>query len=156
MIFETKCIWLFKNLSFIRILFCVASSRVSLASNYSIDTIPPTNDGSPLLLEVNIYLRSIFDVQETKQQIRWDIIKDNHNEVKPWFSLEIILRSFWKDTRIKAIEKYMKVSDEIGKYVNLGPSGPAWTGTIWMPDIFIMHAIQIRAPTYLFEPSSIR
>ena len=71
-----------------------------------------------------------------------------------FFSLEISLRSYWKDLGIKPAEKYMEGSGDNEKYVTVVPS--EWTDKIWMPDIVIMHAINLRTPTYNLEPSSLR
>ena len=40
------------------------------ASNYSKESLPPTDDQEPVLLEASVNLRNILDVVETKQQIR--------------------------------------------------------------------------------------
>ena len=48
---------------------CV-SDKIILDGNYSLETLPPTEDQSPLLLQASMNLRNILDVVETKQQIR--------------------------------------------------------------------------------------
>ena len=48
---------------------CV-SDKIILKANYSLETLPPTEDQSPLLLQASMNLRNILDVVETKQQIR--------------------------------------------------------------------------------------
>ena len=71
-----------------------------------------------------------------------------------FFSLEISLRSYWKDLGIRPAEKYIEGTGDNEKYVTVVPS--EWTDKIWMPDIVIMHAINLRTPTYNLEPSSLR
>ena len=46
------------------------SDKILLPSNYSIETLPPTEDNSPVLLKASVNLRNILDVVETKQQLR--------------------------------------------------------------------------------------
>ena len=48
---------------------CV-SDKIILSSNYSKESLPPTDDQEPVLLEASVNLRNILDVVETKQQIR--------------------------------------------------------------------------------------
>ena len=46
------------------------SDHVNLESDYSKDSLPPTEGDTPLLLRASVNLRNILDVFETKQQIR--------------------------------------------------------------------------------------
>ena len=46
------------------------SDHVKLEADYSKETLPPTEEGTPLLLEASVNLRNILEVIETKQQIR--------------------------------------------------------------------------------------
>ena len=46
------------------------SDHVKLEEDYSKETLPPTEVGSPLLLRASVNLRNILEVIETKQQIR--------------------------------------------------------------------------------------
>jgi len=115
---------------------CV-SDKIILDGNYSLETLPPTEDQSPLLLQASMNLRNILDVVETKQQI----------------SLEVTLRYFWKDGRITPVKEHLKGVDSIGPYINLHPSE---TKRLWMPDTFIDQAVDLRKPTYFLEPSSLR
>ena len=46
------------------------SDHVKLEADYSKETLPPTEEGDPLLLEASVNLRNILEVIETKQQIR--------------------------------------------------------------------------------------
>ena len=46
------------------------SDKILLPSNYSIETLPPTEENSPVLLKASVNLRNILDVVETKQQLR--------------------------------------------------------------------------------------
>ena len=46
------------------------SDKILLPSNYSIETLPPTENNSPVLLKASVNLRNILDVVETKQQLR--------------------------------------------------------------------------------------
>jgi len=113
------------------------SDKVMLAANYSRDSLPPTAEDAPVLLLASVNLRNILDVVETKQQIR----------------LEVTLRYFWKDTRIKPLKEHLKGHDKSGSYVNLHQS---MADKIWMPDAFIDQAINLRQPKYFYEPSSLR
>ena len=69
------------------------------------------------------------------------------------YSLEVTLRYFWKDTRIKPLKEQLKGHDKSGSYVNLHQS---MADKIWMPDAFIDQAINLRQPKYFYEPSSLR
>ena len=46
------------------------SDKIKLASNYSIESLPPTEENLPVSLKASINLRNILDVLETKQQLR--------------------------------------------------------------------------------------
>ena len=46
------------------------SDKILLPSDYSIETLPPTEENSPVLLKASVNLRNILDVVETKQQLR--------------------------------------------------------------------------------------
>ena len=46
------------------------SDHVKLEADYSKETLPPTEEGTPLLLKASVNLRNILEVIETKQQIR--------------------------------------------------------------------------------------
>ena len=46
------------------------SDKINLPANYSLESLPPTEDDSPVLLQASMNLRNILDVVETKQQIR--------------------------------------------------------------------------------------
>ena len=47
------------------------SNHVKLEADYSKETLPPTEEGAPLLLRASVNLRNILEVIETKQQIRY-------------------------------------------------------------------------------------
>ena len=47
------------------------SDHVKLEADYSKETLPPTEEGAPLLLRASVNLRNILEVIETKQQIRY-------------------------------------------------------------------------------------
>ena len=70
-----------------------------------------------------------------------------------FFSLEVTLRYYWRDTRIKPVQEYLNGKDLLGSYVNLHPG---MRENFWMPDTFIDQAINLRKPTYFLEPSSLR
>ena len=46
------------------------SDKFILPADYSLESLPPTDNEAPLLLEASMNLRNILDVVETKQQIR--------------------------------------------------------------------------------------
>ena len=46
------------------------SDKINLPANYNLESLPPTEDDSPVLLQASMNLRNILDVVETKQQIR--------------------------------------------------------------------------------------
>ena len=113
------------------------SNKIQLSSDYSKESLPPTEDNSPVLLQASVNLRNILDVVETKQQI----------------SLEVTLRYYWHDKRITPMQEHLKNEDSYGTYLNLHPQEREF---IWMPDTFIDQAINLRKPKYYLEPSSLR
>ena len=46
------------------------SDKIILQAGYSKDTLPPTQDGQPLLLQATAQLENILDVRQDKQEIR--------------------------------------------------------------------------------------
>merc|ERR1719410_231215 len=79
--------------------------RVSFSEDYNSQLLPPTEDGGPVVIQASINLRNILDVAEKEQII----------------SLETTLRLYWKDTRVKPLEKYLEGEDQTGQYVTLNP-----------------------------------
>lgn len=46
------------------------SDKIILQAGYSKDTLPPTEDGQPLLIQATAQLENILDVRQDKQEIR--------------------------------------------------------------------------------------
>jgi len=129
------------KLSTVLLLFHVvliaSNSQIVFQEGYSVDERPPTTNNQPVLINASINLRNILDVAEKEQII----------------SLETTLRLYWKDKRIKPLEKYIDSEDLIGRYVTLNPDK---TKQFWMPDVFIDQAKALRVPTYYTKPASLR
>jgi len=119
------------------ILGCCSEEKFTKTADYQSDQIPPGENGDPLLVSSSINVRNILDISETKQQV----------------SLETTLRFYWKDFRLVPHLKYLQANDSFGRYVNLHPR---IAKTMWMPDIFIDQAINLRQPTYFTQPASVR
>merc|ERR1719342_130974 len=109
----------------------------AVSKEYSIHERPPTQNGEPVLIKASINLRNILDVAEKEQII----------------SLETTLRLYWKDERVKPVEKYIDGEDSVGLYLTLNPDKAS---RFWMPDVFIDQAKALRIPTYYTKPASIR
>ena len=130
-------------------------SRVSLQSNYSKERRPAAHPAERMRLNASIYLKDILEVAEFKQQLRFAIYGLIHLQFHNISnSLEVVVRFYWKDPRIIPNVEHMRGHDNLGSYVNL--VGSCWKERIWMPDIYILHTIKIREPSYIFEPSSLR
>merc|ERR1719510_1259210 len=93
--------------------------------------MPPSNNGKPLLVNVSLNLRNIFEVNEKAQYI----------------SLETSLRMYWKDERITGVplgnEEFVNVN---GKAID----------QFWIPDVFIDQAKALRVPTFYVKPATVR
>lgn len=114
-----------------------SATQIDIDPDYNLHERPPTENGSPLLINASINLRNILDVDEKAQIV----------------SLETTLRFYWVDTRIKPKIKYLESTDSMGNYTTLNP---VLAKNIWMPDIFIDQAKALRTPTYYTQPASLR
>ncbi len=103
---------------------------VLFSPDYSIHEAPSTDDGSPLPVRFSVNLRNVLGVSEKEQLI----------------TIEISLRMFWRDHRLR-----MKAQDK--EYVTLNPLVHS---NFWIPDVFIDRAKDIRIPTYVIRPASLR
>ena len=59
------------------------SDKIILSPGYSKDTVPPTDDDQPLLLQATAQLENILDVREDKQEIRYQSLA--HEVVEQMF-----------------------------------------------------------------------
>ena len=111
--------------------------KIILPPDYRPDEKPP---GDPLVVRASLNLRNIISVSEITQTI----------------SLETTLRLYWKDSRIgfEQDSGSTKNVDSTGLPYALLPHKEA--DTIWMPDIFLDQAINIRRPKIFAETASIR
>jgi len=104
---------------------------IKFVSDYNKNELPPNHDGKPLLVNVSLNLRNIFEVNEKAQ----------------YLSLETSLRMFWKDERISSVP--------IGGNDFVIVNGKA-IDNFWIPDVFIDQAKSLRSPTFLVKPATIR
>ena len=111
--------------------------KIIIPQDYQPDEKPP---GNPILVKASLNLRNIISVSEINQRI----------------SLETTLRLFWKDSRIgfEPDPVSTKRVDSSGKTYVLFPPGKA--DSIWMPDIFLDQAVNIRRPKIFSQAASIR
>lgn len=109
------------------------SNTVFLPDGYDFQTIPPSPDGGPLMVNFSIFLGGILAIDEPTQSI----------------SLECILRSHWKDLRIQTTKN---ASADLGYFVlNRSP-----TSSIWFPDVYVDSAKSIVVPSYVLTPEYLR
>ena len=119
------------------IIMVTSNHKIFIPEDYNPDEKPPS---TPLLVKASLNLRNIISVSEIEQRI----------------SLETTLRLFWKDPRIT----FHKDSSPTAKFDSRGfpyvllPARKA--DTIWVPDIFLDQAVNIRNPKILGQASSIR
>ena len=102
---------------------------------YDIHIRPMIKKGEPLLIEVNMLIQDIIKIDTKAQSI----------------AMEAVTVLDWKDIRLR-ITEWCK-EDVHGKYLVLPGD---YAEQIWMPDIFIDKASQIRNPIYLNDASSLR
>ena len=117
-------------------LFAQPNKKFTLEPGYDYHELPPSPD-MPLLVEASINFSNILEVLETQQLI----------------SLETSLRLYWKDSRVKAVRRFVEWNDSCGQYVSLNPE---LARMIWMPDIFIDKARTIRKPSYFTQAAYLR
>merc|ERR1719158_230025 len=111
------------------------SSFLLLDDGYDKNLLPPSPDGAPLDISGVMNLRNILEVEEQMQQI----------------TLEVTLRFYWKDSRVSVKEGALKGKKE---YLDLVKNEDY--EMLWLPDIFIDQAIDIRNPRYLIDTDSVR
>ncbi len=82
------------------------------------------------------------------------------NEKEQLLSLECSVRMFWKDTRVSlSLGSGSKkrglgnVTSNANPYITLNPSV---AHHFWVPDVFVDRAKDLRVPTYLTKPASLR
>ena len=77
------------------------------------------------------------------------------NEVSETVSLETTLRMFWRDERLS-----LKMESLPERFVSLNKDfvtlHPSVAEMIWVPDIFIDQAVNVRRPRYLTPAASLR
>ena len=108
-----------------------------LTENYNYH-LPPPRLG-PVRVNFSINLRNVLEV----------------NEVSETVSLETTLRMFWRDERLSLkMEALPERFESLDKdFVTLHPSVAEM---IWVPDIFIDQAVNVRRPRYLTPAASLR
>ncbi len=102
-------------------------------------TNPPAPNGTHTPLQVNfsINLRNVLGVSEKEQLL----------------SLECTIRMFWRDRRVSLAPGAVGDSSDSKTYVTLNPSV---AHRFWTPDVFVDRAKDLRVPTYLTRPASLR
>ncbi|TRY74426.1 hypothetical protein TCAL_05021, partial [Tigriopus californicus] len=105
---------------------------VDFEPGYNVHEHPPTQTGEALQVDFQINLRNVLQVDEVAQIC----------------SLEMTIRMYWTDLRIKK----KKVTTELD-FVTLNPRAAQY---FWIPDIFIDQAKDLRVPSYYVRPASIR
>ena len=108
--------------------------RFKLDPGYDRDELPPS-DGS-LMIKTSWNLRSILDVDESKQTL----------------SLDATFRFIWVDERVTGILN----DDEDFVMINTGPKVTQILKKIWMPDVIIDQAIKVGTENLYLTPSTIR
>ena len=100
--------------------------------------LPPQSE-YPIRVNFSINLRNVLEV----------------NEVAETVSLETTFRMFWKDERLSLkLGSLPESFDLLNKsFITLHPSV---TNFIWMPDIFIDQAVNLRRPRFHTPPASLR
>ena len=108
-----------------------------LTENYNYHLPPPIL--GPVRVNFSINLRNVLEV----------------NEVSETVSLETTLRMFWRDERLSLkMEALPERFESLDKdFVTLHPSVAEM---IWVPDIFIDQAVNVRRPRYLTPAASLR
>ena len=109
--------------------------KLLFSPDYNLNEQPPSE--GPLVIEASINLSNILEVLE-KQQI---------------ISLETSLRLYWKDARVKPVQRFLEGDDNLGSYITLNPK---LAGQFWMPDIFIDKAKLVRTPVFFIQPAYLR
>ena len=113
----------------------VEYQKFILSPGYNTNEQPPSE--GPLTIEASINLSNILEVLETQQLI----------------TLESSLRLYWKETRVKLVEKFLEGRDSHGPYITLNPN---IANNFWMPDIFIDKAKTVRKPEFFIQPAYLR
>ncbi|XP_023330045.1 glycine receptor subunit alpha-4 [Eurytemora carolleeae] len=129
-------LWVYLNLH-LGVCKELATYQLEKLDPLDIHEIPPTRDKKPLAVSASINIRNILDVEEVKMLV----------------SLETTLRLLWRDPRIVPKAQYLTSRDTNGNYTNLNPS---LASSIWIPDIFVDLAKDMRTPTFFMKPASLR
>ena len=75
------------------------------------------------------------------------------NEIAQIVTVEVSIRLHWVDTRLKLSNSTLEQMDEGDQYASLNPR---LARNIWIPDIFIDEAKELREPTFHVLPASLR
>jgi hypothetical protein len=111
---------------------------ISMSPDYNYHEYPPTSAGEEgFHVGFQINLRNVLEV----------------NEVSQICSLEMTIRMYWIDTRIAPRAEQLAKTVGGLDYVTLNPKAAEH---LWIPDIFIDQAKELRIPTYFNRPASIR
>ncbi|XP_047490365.1 gamma-aminobutyric acid receptor subunit rho-3-like [Penaeus chinensis] len=97
--------------------------------------IPPSpGDGSPLPVVFSVKVREILDINEAEMDI----------------TIEWYIRMYWTDARLRPP---MDAFTNSSIWVNIDP---ALTSRMWLPTTYIDHVKEIRMPSLLILPHSLR
>ncbi|CAG7816068.1 unnamed protein product [Allacma fusca] len=102
-----------------------------IPANYNPLETPSNAEGLPLKVDFSIVLINVRDIEEMKQLV----------------TLEMNLRVYWTDARLKNLTGGQK-------YVVIHPE--SFEKRLWQPDMFIDHAIDVKQPMLLTKPLSLR
>lgn len=98
-------------------------SKIKMAEDYDINETPTEASGTPVKVNMFLYLQNIYSIDEPEQTV----------------GLEMAFVMFWHDHRIS-------LSANSTEYAILSRNP---TENIWIPDLYILNAIQITHPRYI-------
>ena len=132
---RTMSVLVFLDLSYLLMAKEQEYQKFILTPDYNTNEQPPSE--GPLTIEASINLSNILEVLEKQQLI----------------TLEASLRLYWKETRVKLVEKFLEGKDSHGPYITLNPN---IANSFWMPDIYIDKAKTVRKPEFFIQPAYLR
>ncbi|CAG7832575.1 unnamed protein product [Allacma fusca] len=100
--------------------------------NYSIHEPPPT-EGNATKVNFSVIIMNVRDIKEINEEL----------------SLEMNLRMYWRDTRLK----HLAVTTGVNTFLVLNPN---LLDKIWHPDIFVDHVKSVSQPALISKPASLR
>ncbi|XP_046400904.1 glutamate-gated chloride channel alpha-like isoform X1 [Ischnura elegans] len=138
--FETSSSNGVTNVEFRKIIQPYDRLSILIPVHYSIHEPPPLIDGKPVPIQFSVSLKNIPELNELKQML----------------SIEMNLRIYWQDIRLKnGIEALFE--NEAGRNVhNYLSFTSEILPKIWVPDIYTDYAKQVTSQEILRRPMSIR